>query len=139
MYDVALPWWGICGIIALKALGYWTFRGSNGQKDTFRRNPKDPSVAHLQTLSTKRGTKLIISGWWGFARHINYTGDWLMGLAWCLTTGFQTPITYFYAIYFLTLLVHRDARDHHSCQIKYGKDWDRYCKVVPYSLFPYLY
>ena len=39
-------------------------------------------------------------------RKINYTGDWLMGLAWCLVTGFDTFVTYFYAIYFAVLLVH---------------------------------
>lgn len=38
-------------------------------------------VASLRTLPTERGTRLIISGWWGIARHINYTGDWLMGCA----------------------------------------------------------
>ena len=34
------------------------------------------------------------------ARKINYTGDWLMGLAWCMCCGGITPIAYFYAIYF---------------------------------------
>merc|ERR1719284_2197211 len=67
----------IAAIVALKVLGYVTFRGSNS-----------PKVKHLRTLETARGTKLIVSGWWGVARHINYTGDWLMGLAWCLPTGF---------------------------------------------------
>lgn len=44
-----------------------------------RRNPTDPSVSHLKTLPTERGTKLLISGWWGMSRHINYFGDWIMG------------------------------------------------------------
>lgn len=44
-----------------------------------RRDPNHPSVSHLKTLPTARGTKLIISGWWGTARHINYFGDWIMG------------------------------------------------------------
>lgn len=66
-------------ILALKALGYLVFRGANSQKDLFRRDPAHPRVASLRTLPTERGTRLIISGWWGIARHINYTGDWLMG------------------------------------------------------------
>lgn len=41
----------------------------------------------------------------------------MMGLAWCLTTGFYTPVTYFYAIYFLALLLHRDARDYENCKV----------------------
>jgi steroid 5-alpha reductase family enzyme len=67
------------GILALKALGYLVFRGANSQKDLFRREPSHPRVASLRTMPTERGTRLIISGWWGIARHINYTGDWLMG------------------------------------------------------------
>ncbi|KAG9475548.1 hypothetical protein GDO78_003770 [Eleutherodactylus coqui] len=33
------------GIVLLNAIGYIIFRGSNSQKNTFRRNPSDPSVA----------------------------------------------------------------------------------------------
>ena len=65
-------------ITALQVVGFLTFRGSNSQKNTFRTHPQHSSVRHLKTLQTERGTKLIISGWWGIARHINYTGDWLM-------------------------------------------------------------
>lgn len=68
----------LVALVGLKALGYLAFRGANSQKDTFRRDPQHPSVRHLQTLQTERGTRLITSGWWGVARHINYTGDWLM-------------------------------------------------------------
>ena len=38
-------------------------------------------------MPTARGTKLLVSGWWGMARKINYTGDWCMGLSWCLLAG----------------------------------------------------
>lgn len=71
----------VAGIVALQCLGYLVFRGANSQKDLFRREPGHPRVATLRTLPTERGTRLIISGWWGIARHINYTGDWLMGWA----------------------------------------------------------
>lgn len=43
--------------------------------------------------------------------------------AWCLPTGFSTPITYFYVVYFAILLVHRQMRDDHACTEKYGDDW----------------
>jgi hypothetical protein len=42
-----------------------------------------------------------------------------MGLAWCLPTGFDTPITYFYVIYFAILLIHRQRRDDEACAKKY--------------------
>jgi steroid 5-alpha reductase family enzyme len=68
----------VAAIVALKALGYWVFRGSNSQKNTFRQNPKHPDVRHLETIKTASGRRLLVSGWWGVARHINYFGDWLM-------------------------------------------------------------
>ena len=88
-------------------------------------------------------------------------GDLIMALAWCLPTGFTTPITYFYPIYFLVLLVHRQMRDDEACEQKcvfslylrsphrlklttrphyrYGEDWKKYKKLVPYKIFPYIY
>ncbi len=74
----ALSWPAIAGILLVKALGYATFRGSNLQKDVFRRDPTHASVRHLATLETQRGTRLITSGWWGTVRHPNYVGDWFM-------------------------------------------------------------
>lgn len=42
-----------------------------------------------------------------------------MALAWSLPTGFNTPITYFYVIYFAVLLIHRERRDDEACEKKY--------------------
>lgn len=130
------------GILLVQGLGYYVFRGANGQKDTFRRDPNHPSVAHLRAMPTARGTKLIISGWWGAARHINYLGDWIMGLAWCLPCGVQgllSVVPYFYCIYFASLLVHRERRDEAACRSKYGADWEKYCRLVPSRIIPYVY
>ena len=131
--------YAIVGIIALNFIGYVIFRGSNSQKDTFRRNPNHPSVRHLQTMPTERGTKLIISGWWGFCRHPNYVGDLVMALSWCLPCGVEHIIPYFYPVYFTGLLVHRQLRDEQQCRHKYKKDWDKYCKIVQWRLVPYIY
>lgn len=80
-------------ILALHTLGYYIFRGANSQKHTFRTNPDDPLVSHLTSIPTsddptQNGSRLLVSGWWGIARHINYLGDWLISWAWCLPTGF---------------------------------------------------
>ncbi|CAM9900766.1 unnamed protein product [Discosporangium mesarthrocarpum] len=133
-HDPGLPAWYIAGVICLNVLGYIIFRGANGQKDIFRRNPDATAVAHLTWMQTQYGTKLLTSGWWGRARKINYTGDWIMGLSWCLVTGFSSPVPYFYSIYFGVLLVHRALRDDRACAAKYGADWAMYKKKVP-SLF----
>ena len=126
-------------ILALKMLGYLTFRLSNSQKDQFRRDPTHPSVAHLQTLYTQRGTRLIVSGWWGMCRHPNYVGDLIMALSWSLPCGICHALPYFYVSYFAVLLIHRQLRDEHHCRAKYGMDWDRYCQAVPWRLIPKIY
>ncbi|KAK7448138.1 erg24, C-14 sterol reductase [Stygiomarasmius scandens] len=134
--QLELSWPVSFGIFALNALGYWIFRESNNEKNNFRngRNPKN-----LKYMTTTTGSKLLISGWWGLSRHPNYCGDLLMALSWSLPTGFETPITYFYIIYFATLLVHRQIRDDDHCAKKYGEDWEKYKKLVPYRIFPYVY
>jgi hypothetical protein len=126
-------------IVVLNTIGYCMFRGSNSQKDQFRRDPTHPSVRHLETLSTQRGTKLIVSGWWGFCRHPNYLGDLIMALSWSLPCGFSHALPYFYFVYFVVLLVHRQMRDEQHCRSKYGRDWNEFCKIVKWRLVPGLY
>lgn len=135
--EVTMSSWVMVGLAALHMLGYWIFRQANSTKDAFRRDPS--SVPHVRFLETARGTKLMISGWWGWARKINYTGDWLMSLAWCGLCGPVHVVPYFYAIYFGVLLVHRAARDDHLCAVKYGKDWERYKKEVRWLFLPGVY
>lgn len=53
---------------------YYVFRGSNSEKNAFRTNPDSPSVRHLKYIKTDSGSKLLITGWWGVTRHINYLG-----------------------------------------------------------------
>lgn len=175
---------GPYAIITFAALGtgYYIFRSSNNEKNRFRTNPNDPAIAHLKFMETQAGSKLLISGWWGTARHINYLGDWLLSWAYCLPTGLagyeiirhsfipvtipeggkamegislkQGPITvvhpgeakgwgmiftYFFMVYFAVLLIHRERRDEAKCRAKYGKDWDEYCKKVPWRIVPYVY
>ena len=96
-------------------------------------------------------------GWWGSARKINYTGDWLVTLSWCLLCGFRSPVPYFQAVYFLILLIHRSVlfvlstgrvasdswadranRDDEICAEKYGDDWIEYKKRVPYMFVPFV-
>ena len=50
--------------------------------------------------------------------YLLFSGDLIMSLAWSFPTGFDTPITYFYVIYFAVLLVHRQRRDDGACEKK---------------------
>uniref|UniRef100_D8QIL6 Delta(14)-sterol reductase ERG24 n=1 Tax=Schizophyllum commune (strain H4-8 / FGSC 9210) TaxID=578458 RepID=D8QIL6_SCHCM len=128
------PFW-TAFIVGVNLLGYYIFRSANGQKNDFR-NGKENNLKYFETST---GRKLITSGWWGWSRHPNYFGDWLMAVAWSLPTGFATPFTYFYPIYFAILLVHRQLRDDEACHKKYGADWDTYKKLVPWRIVRYIY
>eukprot|EP00126_Sphaerothecum_destruens_P009554 Sdes_comp20531_c0_seq1m15193 len=138
-------------VALMHVVGYWIFDTANSQKDYFREKPEEEipkgfprlpwdKIAAPKFITTKRGTKLLTSGWWGLARHINYTGDLLMAWSWGFICGFDSFFPYVYAVCYLTpLLLHRERRDHYECQKKYGKDWDIYCSQVPHRLVPYLY
>ena len=135
-----LPWWGTVAIVALNFTGYAIFRGANIQKHRFRKNPAEPIWGRApQYIRTRRGSLLLTSGWWGLSRHMNYFGDLLMGLAWCLPCLFGSPLPYFYIFYFTLLLVHRERRDHEMCAVRYGSDWETYCRKVPNRIIPGVY
>jgi delta14-sterol reductase len=87
-YPVHLGPYGLAAVTVTFAIGVYIFRASNAQKILFRKNPDDPAFNGMSYIQTKRGTRLLTSGWWGMARHINYLGDWLQSLPFCLPTGF---------------------------------------------------
>lgn len=78
---------GLVSMLSLIGLGFYIFRSANLEKNNFRNNPNDPKVAHLKYIETKTGSRLLTSGWWGVARHINYFGDWIQSWPYCLPTG----------------------------------------------------
>lgn len=168
VFPYELGWAGMALVLGVTAVGYSIFRGANNQKNRFRTNPDDPHLKHIKYIETASGSKLMTSGWWGLARHINYLGDWIMSWAYCLPTGIagytiietispstgtlqkqavQTPevrawgmfVTYFYMLYFGILLIHREMRDEEKCKKKYGADWDRYTSMVRSRIIPGIY
>ena len=48
--------------------------------------PLRPASLPLQT-----GSRLLTGGWWGWSRHMNYFGDWLLALGMSLPTGACMP------------------------------------------------
>lgn len=78
-------------IFTTNAVGYYIFRSSNNEKDEFRKGKNPKSKCRLTSslwqtihslnarlssdllfMKTERGTKLLISGWWGWLQHPNY-------------------------------------------------------------------
>lgn len=145
-HPVQLPTSYALGVLLLGLLGYYIFRVTNHQKDLFRRTdgrcliwgrkPKAIECSYTSADGQKHHSKLLVSGFWGVARHFNYTGDLMGSLAYCLACGGGHLLPYFYIIFMAILLTHRCLRDEHRCANKYGRDWERYTAAVPYRLLP---
>lgn len=136
-FPVNLGLWKVLAVLTVYFIGMAIFRLSNNQKNAFKQG--DPNVSHLQYITTPTGSKLITSGWWGTARHINYFGDWIVSWAYSLPCGFSTPIPYYFVLWFGTLLIHREGRDEAKCAKKYGETWKEYKRLVPYKIIPGVY
>eukprot|EP00005_Dracoamoeba_jomungandri_P004450 CAMPEP_0174251028 /NCGR_PEP_ID=MMETSP0439-20130205/997_1 /TAXON_ID=0 /ORGANISM="Stereomyxa ramosa, Strain Chinc5" /LENGTH=347 /DNA_ID=CAMNT_0015331249 /DNA_START=84 /DNA_END=1124 /DNA_ORIENTATION=+ len=73
-------------ISGIFVVGYVIFRSCNSQKHNFKHNPE----AKIWGEKPKAiGGKLLVSGFWGLARHINYTGDIIMGIAFAAPCRFS--------------------------------------------------
>ncbi|XP_060078662.1 delta(14)-sterol reductase TM7SF2-like [Ylistrum balloti] len=135
-----LPWYCLITILGLNLTGYWILRGSNSEKNNFRRNPKDPAFANYQTLPTRiKGKSLLVSGWWGLSRHPNYFGDILISFSFALPTGFGYFLPYLNPLFLVMMLVDRERTDGAECRQRYGDVWDKYCEKVKYRIIPYVY
>ncbi|XP_033732298.1 delta(14)-sterol reductase LBR-like [Pecten maximus] len=135
-----LPWYCLVPILVLNLTGYWILRGSNSEKNNFRRNPKDPAFAKYETLPTRvKGKNLLVSGWWGMSRHPNYFGDILINFTFALPTGFGHFLPYLNPVLLVLLLIDRERMDGEDCRQRYGDVWDKYCEKVKYRIIPYVY
>jgi delta14-sterol reductase len=128
------------GLSVWFAVGLVVFRGANAQKDRFKRDPRATRIwgAPARALDDK----LLISGWWGLGRKINYTGELMVYVAFALasTGGHLTPLAPLLLPGWLgALLLHRAWRDEQRCRAKYGALWDRYCAIARFRMIPGLW
>ena len=124
------------GIVTLFVFGFVLFRGANGQKHRFR---QDPETRIWGRTAESLDGRLLVSGFWGVGRHLNYTGEICVYLAFVLTTGFASLVPYLLPAWLTGLLVHRARRDERRCRAKYGALWDRYTERARFSMLPYVY
>ena len=149
---IILPWWGVIFVLTLGLSGYAMFRSINAQKDYFRREmykngkcviwgrpARYIPAAYTTSLGEHKQTYLLAAGWWGQARHLNYLADFMNALSYGLACGFGHVLPYFYFVFIFFLLLHRSYRDDIKCRQKYGAAWQKYCRLVPYKIVPYLY
>jgi len=130
-------------ILVIHTLGYTIFAQSNLQKKQFKENPNAPIWGNApKVLKTVNGRNLLYSGWWGVARHMNYTGDLIQAYCFGFATfpfNFFSIIPFTNGIFLTAVTIQRETRDNAWCQAKYGDDWNKYCKLVPYRMIPYVY
>ncbi|KAJ2048235.1 C-24(28) sterol reductase [Coemansia sp. S16] len=148
--NFSLGWNVMCYVLLVT--GYYFWDTGNSQRNRFRmfwnntlikRNafPQLPKgfIPNAKYLQTTHGNKLLIDGWYAYARKPHYTADLVMSLSWGLITGFGSFFPYFYLTFFTIVLVHRVGRDDARCARKYGADWDEYMRVVPWKFVPYVF
>ncbi|KAB8277490.1 ergosterol biosynthesis ERG4/ERG24 family-domain-containing protein, partial [Aspergillus minisclerotigenes] len=136
--------------VILLFLAGWLIRFSaDYQKVKFRQtggecriwgNKANKIRASYQTADGKLCHSLLLcSGWWGLARHANYTGSAMYTLALCAACGRGGIFPYTEAIIVGGMVIHRCHRDEGKCAAKYGKDWDEYCRQVQWRMIPGIY
>ena len=146
-FELPIPYTVFCFTLLFGA--YYVWDTANSQRNRFRTQlngsyvkrktfPQLPwgTLEPPRYLNTKVGSRLLVDGWWRYARKIRYTADALMALSWGLICGFDSFLPYFYVMFFVVMILHRAHRDIARCKRKYGADWDRYTKEVPYLFVP---
>lgn len=120
--------------------GWGLSRGANLQKYFFKKNPKDVFLGITPETITDGKRTLLVNGFWGLSRHINYLGEILMATGLILCVGYPMMIgPWLYPLYYVVLLFPRQIDDDKRCAQKYGELWATYLKRVPYRIIPYIY
>jgi delta14-sterol reductase len=128
--------WQWVGLSLFFFFALWIFREANWQKERFKQD-RDTEIWGRRAETV--GGRLLVSGWWGVARKINYAGEIAVYVAFALTTGTRSFYPYLLPLSLTLLLVQRAARDDKKCGAKYGELWQTYCERVRFRIFPYLY
>lgn len=132
--------WLLAIYILLFFAGWILARGANMQKYFFKRDPAKVFLGLVPETITDGNKTLLVNGFWGISRHINYLGEILMATGIILCTGYPGLIwPWLYPLYYVVLLLFRQRDDDKRCSRKYGELWKTYVKKVPYRIIPYIY
>jgi 7-dehydrocholesterol reductase len=114
-------------------------RRTDARCEVWGRQPDVIRAEYQTSDGLTRSSLLLVSGYWGIARHFHYLPELLLALLWTLPAGFEHVMPYSYVIFLTVLLAHRTYRDDTKCFEKYGKYWKEYCRRVPYKVVPYVF
>lgn len=138
--DPHTPTW-LLVIFALVFFCGWTLaRGANMQKYFFKKDPNRSFLGIRPETITDGKRFLLVNGFWGLSRHINYLGEILMATGIVLATGhYDLPWPWLYPLYYVGLLFPRQIADDKRCAAKYGPLWEEYVKRVRWRIVPGVY
>ena len=114
-------------------------RATGGDTTVWGRPPRILLGRYRTHDGVERENLLLVSGYWGLARHFHYLPELLLALCWALPAGGANFVPYFYFIFLSVLLFDRARRDDKRCAAKYGATWEEYQRLVPYKIVPGLY
>jgi protein-S-isoprenylcysteine O-methyltransferase Ste14 len=135
-----LPVWLTILFGALFLCGWVLTRGSNMQKYLFKTSPHRKFLWITPKVLSDGKHSLLVNGFWGASRHINYLGETIQAVAIALAAGyFGIWQVWLYPIYYIALFLSRQADDDKICRAKYGELWDEYTTKVRYRIVPHLY
>jgi delta14-sterol reductase len=139
--DLPNPHWpaaAYAGIAALFVTGWILARGANLQKYHFKRDPTHKAFGFMAPEALDG--RVLVSGFWGLSRHINYLGELLMSSALALSLSHPAVLgPWLYPLYYVGLLVPRQLDDDRRCAQKYGPLWERYKQRVKWRIVPFVY
>ena len=129
--------WLVCTLV-LHFIGHYVFRESNWQKFDVRKYGSHVKIWGKPARMLQR--RLLISGFWGIGRHLNYTGEILLYLSIALCSGTISFLPYILPFSLLILLMQRAHRDDQRCRNKYGDElWNEYCRIAKFRMIPFIY
>lgn len=134
------PLW-ILALYSMIFFAGWTIaRGANMQKFYFKTQPQKAFLGIKPQTLTDGNKTLLVNGFWGLSRHINYLGELLMATGIALSVGYPTHISvWLYPLFYVALFIPRQIDDDKRCAAKYGKLWDQYVSKIKYRIIPFLY
>jgi len=138
--DPGTPFWQLILYVLIFFSGWVLSRGANLQKYFFKKDPGRIFLGITPETITDGKYTLLVNGFWGISRHVNYLGEILMATGIILCTGYPELIwPWLYPLYYAALLFTRQMDDNRRCARKYGALWDSYVKMVPYRIIPFIY
>jgi 7-dehydrocholesterol reductase len=134
----------LAGLVSC-ATNYWAdrqkqvVRSTNGNCKIWGRKPEVIHATYRLENGDRHQSLLLVSGFWGLARHFHYVPEMVLAFLWTVPALFQNLLPFSYLISLFFLLLHRTYRDDLVCKNKYKEHWDEYVCRVPYKILPHIF